>query len=164
MYLGSNKQNQIRYHGRDALDNRTINQIYTPLGAISPNGQIMPDFKVNKTANAPSSANTSSTDWANIVSNVTNGLKVVGGNLIDYKIQMLNFKRQQAYLAQQQQISDAQSFQSFAKQNPVATQGAKYSNPPDYITSGGGFDFAKYAPYLAGGVALVVLAMVMKRG
>lgn len=159
MYLGSNKQNQIRYHGRVGLDNRTINEIYTPLGAISPNGQIMPDFTVTKkpAANNSGSSVISKIDW----NSIGKGIKTVSTGVLNYKIQMLNFKMQQDYLRQQQQIANAQNFQSFAAQNPVARQGVSYDAPPPVYTDN--FDLGKYAPYLAGAGALLLLAIVMKR-
>lgn len=161
MYLGSNKQNQIRYHGRVGMDNHTM-------GAISPNGQIMPDFSVAAKPAPSASASSSSVDFSKFFKGVGKVATTALKAQLDYKIQIFNLKQQQAYLKQQQAISDAQSFQSFARQNPVATQGVDYGTPPPMAVRNDAPMFSgnmgKYLPYLAGGAALLLILIVSKRG
>ncbi len=157
MYLGSNKQNQTRYHGGG------VSYSNDGMGAVSPNGSIMPDFAA-MSPNAPRASSGggifSGIDW----NSFGKGISTAASSVLDYKIQALNFKRQQAYLAQQQQIADAQNMQSFASQNPMATQGARYGEaPPLYMNTRTAFDINAYMPYVLAGAGVLVLLTLMRK-
>lgn len=157
MHLNSNKQNQTRYHGNG------VSYSNDGMGAISPNGSIMPDFAA-MSPNAPRASSSggifSGINWDSF----GKGISTAASSVLDYKIQALNFKRQQAYLAQQQQISDAQNMQSFARQNPLATQGAQYGEAPSvYMDTRTAFDINAYIPYILAGAGVLVLLTLMRK-
>lgn len=168
MYLGSNKQNQIRYHGKDVGFDNSYND-ENHFGAVSPNGLIMPDFS-RMSPNAPkpasSSSSSSSFDFNKLLSFGTQIGSQALKNSFDLKIAKLNLANQQNYLAQQQNTRNMRDFQSFASQNPVATQGTDYTQPPPMYVNGGDnqqSSIGKYLPYILGGAGLLLVVM-MNRG
>ena len=160
MYLGSNKQNQIRYHGKAGLDNHNL-----VMGAVSPNGGIMPDFSTG--APALTVPRTTPSSGSFDFNKVLNFVAPLGRQALDASFQLkilkLNAARQDQYLRQQELIAQQRNFQSFAAQNPVATQGTNYlTNAPAMLDAG--FDMSKYMPYILGGVALLAVVLMTKKG